>query len=294
MQQQSGFFNSSGGDRRYSAEDWAGYFASFIGNGVFPKPSDGLQVMELGAMQVQVMPGRAWINGYFLNNQSPQIFTLDNADGVFGRFDRIVARWSLTDRTIELVVKKGTFTVMPAPPALERGDAVFELALADVFVAAGTTAITQAAITDRRLDTGLCGIVHGVVDQVDTVTIFNQYLSWFQNFSAQQAMAFAAWFSTIQDVLDGDVAGNLLNLIHTHEQQDIVSESGVHRLRYYDGELGFFNGNDWEKIETGGSGGVVVQENAPEDTGLLWIKPSDGLGRYFDGTWKVMRTGYAP
>ena len=29
-------------DRVYKAEDWAWYFATFIANGVFPKPSDGL------------------------------------------------------------------------------------------------------------------------------------------------------------------------------------------------------------------------------------------------------------
>ena len=31
----SSFFNSVGGDRKYKAEDWAEYFGSFIGNGVF-------------------------------------------------------------------------------------------------------------------------------------------------------------------------------------------------------------------------------------------------------------------
>ena len=32
-------------DRVYKAEDWAWYFATFIANGIFPKPSDGLQVV---------------------------------------------------------------------------------------------------------------------------------------------------------------------------------------------------------------------------------------------------------
>lgn len=54
--QNYGFFNSSSGDRRYAAEDWAAYFASFIGNGVFPNPSTGLQVMEDEGMRVAVQP----------------------------------------------------------------------------------------------------------------------------------------------------------------------------------------------------------------------------------------------
>nr|DAQ05226.1 MAG TPA: hypothetical protein [Caudoviricetes sp.] len=35
--EKSSFFNSVSGDRKYKAEDWASYFASFIGNGVYGK-----------------------------------------------------------------------------------------------------------------------------------------------------------------------------------------------------------------------------------------------------------------
>ncbi len=59
--QKSMFFNSSQGDRVYKAEDWADYFSSFIGNGVFPNPSSGLQVMALTGMEVTVRIGKAWI-----------------------------------------------------------------------------------------------------------------------------------------------------------------------------------------------------------------------------------------
>jgi len=292
--QSSGFFNSSSGDRRYSAEDWAAYFASFIGNGVFPNPSTGLQVMERENMSIQVMPGRAWVNGFFLALESPQVLVLDNADGVVARIDRVVVRLDTTERTVTLAVKKGAFAQTPVPQEVERTTTIYELALADVYVGAGAVSIAQLDIIDMRLNSNLCGIVHGVIDQVDTTTIFNQYMSWFRTFSGRQRDDFLMWFNTIKDVLDESTAGNLLNLIAAHEQQSVASEEGVHGLRYHDGLLGFFNGDDWDEIKTGGSGGVVVQETEPEDTGLLWIKPSDGMGRYYDGTWKIMRTGYAP
>ena len=48
--EKSSFFNSVSGDRKYKAEDWASYFASFIGNGVFPVPSTGLQVVAGNGM----------------------------------------------------------------------------------------------------------------------------------------------------------------------------------------------------------------------------------------------------
>lgn len=64
--EKSSFFNSVSGDRVYRAEEWAEYFASFIGNGVFPVPSTSLQVVAGSGMAVAVKTGKAWINGYFL------------------------------------------------------------------------------------------------------------------------------------------------------------------------------------------------------------------------------------
>ena len=52
--EKSSFFNSVSHDRTYKAEDWAEYFASFIGNGVFPVPSTGLQVVANDGMQLNV------------------------------------------------------------------------------------------------------------------------------------------------------------------------------------------------------------------------------------------------
>ena len=51
-------------DRAYKAEDWAWYFATFIANGIFPKPSDGLQVIAYSGMEIKVNTGFAFINGY--------------------------------------------------------------------------------------------------------------------------------------------------------------------------------------------------------------------------------------
>ena len=61
--EKSSFFNSVSHDRTYKAEDWAEYFASFIGNGVFPVPSTGLQVVANDGMKLNVKTGKAWING---------------------------------------------------------------------------------------------------------------------------------------------------------------------------------------------------------------------------------------
>ena len=58
-------FNSINGDRKYKAEDFREYFASFIGNGVFPNPSTNLQCIgENGDMTVTLKVGNGWIDGF--------------------------------------------------------------------------------------------------------------------------------------------------------------------------------------------------------------------------------------
>ena len=68
-------------DRVYKAEDWAWYFATFIANGIFPKPSDGLQVVAYSGMEIKVNAGYAFINGYAFRNPATLSVTLDTAEG---------------------------------------------------------------------------------------------------------------------------------------------------------------------------------------------------------------------
>ena len=82
-------------DRGYKAEDWAWYFATFIANGIFPKPSDGLQVVAYSGMEIRVNAGYAFINGYAFRNPATLSVTLDTAEGALNRVDRVVVRWDL-------------------------------------------------------------------------------------------------------------------------------------------------------------------------------------------------------
>ncbi|MEK4173375.1 hypothetical protein MHI22_18200 [Lysinibacillus sp. FSL L8-0312] len=225
----SGIFNSVNGDRKYNAWWFAKYFATFIGNGVFPNPSSNLQVAAYQNMKVVVKPGSGWIDGYFIFSDGDHVLSLDVADGVLKRIDRVVMRLNHLTRKIEIVVKKGTFASNPVAPTLQRDADAYELALADVLVNNGATQITQANITDQRLNSTLCGIVHGTVNQVDTTTIFNQYQAWFNDIKGSiageldiwqdaQEQEFLIWFDSIKDILDGDVAGNLASRIASLEQ----------------------------------------------------------------------------
>lgn len=207
--EKSSFFNSVGGDRVYKAEEWAEYFASFIGNGVFPIPSNGLQVEANGSAGIVLRAGRAWINGYFYFNTDDLNMELNTADGVLNRIDRIVIRWDLTTRTISAVVKSYAPSNNPTAPALQRDADAYELCLADVYVRAGSTAVLQSDITDQRYNSSLCGIVTGTVDQIDASALSKQFNDYAELFKEETKLDFEAWFEEIRGILSEDLAGSL-------------------------------------------------------------------------------------
>lgn len=243
--EKSSFFNSINHDRTYKAEDWAEYFASFIGNGVFPVPANGLQVVVTSGMTVTVRAGKGWINGYFYINTDDLNIVLGTADGVLNRIDRIVLRWDLTERNIRVIVKPSPASAQPTAPTLQRDADAYEIALADVYIRAGSTAVQQADITDLRYNSELCGIVTGTVEQIDASVLtaqFNNFFALYRDLIAQEYNAyvsrvsgyegdaeadyetfmqalqgfeegasadFEAWFDGIKGQLSGDVAGKL-------------------------------------------------------------------------------------
>lgn len=199
-------FNSINDDRKYKAQDFAAYFASFIGNGIFPNPATNLQVIDNNNMNVVVKSGMAWINGYYYQNTEDFIFKIDVADSLLSRIDRIVLRLDFSKRFINLILKKGTFSSEPKAPELTRNADMYELALSDIKIKPGIITISQSDITDLRLNKELCGIVHGTVDQVDTTQIFNQFESWYSQtkeaydkdiaiWTKEKKQAFEKWYS---------------------------------------------------------------------------------------------------
>lgn len=282
MAEKCGFFNSNNGDRKYKADFFAEYFASFIANGVFPNPSTGCQVMSNGNMTVTLKLGKAWINGFYYNNDSDLVLPIDVADGVLKRIDRIVLQYSIIDRTIRAVVRKGTFASTPEAPVMQRNADYWELAIADILIANGAISVTQSAITDLRLNDSYCGIVHGLVNQADMTTIFNQYYTWFEETKASNLAEFQAWFDDLQYILSGDVAGNLYNLIEWHKEDKVYDAdgAGVHGFRIVNREAQFYDtaSGTWKVIRAGTDikmGNVTGLSVTVNSGGTLTVKWSD-------------------
>lgn len=212
MAQECGFFNAQlvgeEYDRVYLAEQFAAYFASFIGNGVFGSSMQQLEVVAQDAsdMSVKVLSGQAWINGWWYRNTTTYTLPISVADGVMNRIDAIVLRWGNTERDMWLQVIEGTPSANPVKPDIRRDADYYDLQLAYITIPAGSLRITQAQITDTRLDNSVCGLVTGVVDQIDTTDLYNQFETYFEEWKANQQADYESWTAAKKAAYDAWVA----------------------------------------------------------------------------------------
>ena len=148
-------------------------FAAYFSDGVFYKPETALQVTAGGGLQVRVSPGICHIRGAMGIETAARSFTLTEA-GAQPRIDTIVARLDLSQdvRSVELYVKPGTPAADPQRPALARDETRWELGLADIRVVG--TAVTQADVSDTRLEAARCGVVAQTIGSLDTAPFFAQ------------------------------------------------------------------------------------------------------------------------
>lgn len=193
-------------DRVYKAEDWAWYFATFIANGIFPKPSDGLQVVAYSGMEIRVNAGYAFINGYAFRNPATLSVTLDTAEGALNRVDRVVVRWDLPQRDMYIAVLKGTPSAKPTATTVTRTTEIWELALADIYVGKGVTRIQTQNITDQRFNSAVCGIVTGTVEEIDASVLTKQFTDFFNTYSAAVLDEFSVYKQSMEKYL-ADIAG---------------------------------------------------------------------------------------
>ena len=296
MAERYSFFNaevdtSGNYDRTQLAEYIASYFASFVGSGVYASSADNLKVVPSDAMTVAVKAGKGWIKGYYYENDSDLAFLLDNADGAKGRIDSVVLRLDLTNRYLRVFVKKGALATNPVAPTLTRNADVYELQLATISVPAGATAIAEAQITDTRFNSAVCGVVAGVIEQIDATNLFSQYDD-----------AFNTWFEGAKGILNSDTAIQLSNRIDTvdSEIQKIVDGttqttpvSHTHDDRYYtetemdtklNGKEPAFTKNNAFNKNFGTSAGTVCQGN---DSRLSNARRASNITMSYDGNLRI-------
>lgn len=208
MAQTSGFFNSliveGQYDRKYNANDYSDNLAVIIGNGVLRSENDDLKVTASGLIP-KVAAGRGWIEGHYFHNNAQYSFPAVTAPTGGNRYDRIMLRLNnnVLVRSISLVYVEGTAASTPTKPEPVREDDIYDLVLADIYVAANATGLV---ITDTRADTDVCGWVYSVSGDD----------SFFQSLDN----SFRQWFEGAKDTLSS------VTLFKKYTQQQTLEEAG--------------------------------------------------------------------
>lgn len=192
-----GFFNSVEGDREYNADKISEYFKGLVSNGVFADVGDGLQVVAVSGMTVNVKRGRCIIECKWAELDEPYAVTISPASATLNRWTAVVVRVDYEEREITITTKDGTPATSPTKPTMTRNSSVFEICLAYIYVKKQATALSQANITDTRADTNICGWVTGLIKQVNTSALFIQWQTAYEEFYN----SFTSWFDTLTSEL---------------------------------------------------------------------------------------------
>jgi hypothetical protein len=218
--------------RAYSADLIARIMARYFRDGVFQSPATNLQVVQHEGMTVLVRGGAANIGGRHFLEETDRVLTVQGANPLLDRIDTVVLRLNLDQSVlaIDLYIVMGAAAAVPNAPELTRNGSIWELGLANLFIARGVNTVTQERITDTRLNGERCGVVASVVGDTDTSALYAQIQAdlaafrateqaGFAQWSESHRAAFDAWFAQIQATLGTDVAGNLLALINQRAPQ---------------------------------------------------------------------------
>lgn len=260
------FFNAvmSGGsyDRIYNAEDVTSYLDLLVGNGVFPNPSSQLQVRASSGMNVIVGAGSGWINGHKMVNTADLTLTVDDSDVLLNRIDAVIFYCDFNLRTCGIEIKEGTLAATPSAPSMQRDSSRYELCLAQISVPKQATAITDAMITDTRGNSDLCGFVQGLIQQMDTTTMFQQWQAQFDE-----------WFEAAKEQFVAGKQFKKLEGIHVTTQ---ANEASFNVLTYvphysfaYDILEVFINGIHLNGNEYTLTNNVVTLETPIEEAGAV-------------------------
>lgn len=200
----TGFFNSVNGDRLYNADSFNTFFEGLVTNGVFYSVGNKLAVQPNSGMVIQVATGKGFFNKHWISNTSEYLITLENSSNVLNRYAGIVVRVdeSTAVRNVTIAVKYSDFATNPTKPPMTHTELINEYCLAYVYIRAGATSITASDIEDTRANTNLCGWVTGLIDQLDSTTLFEQFTDRFNE-----------WFGGLVDIIDSDVETTLVNAL---------------------------------------------------------------------------------
>lgn len=233
MAEKSGFFNArevgdGTYDREYDAEQFAEYFSNFVSNGVYANPANQLKVvfddLPNKPFVVIVRKGKAYIDGYWYELTEDMEITIPVNTKAYIVKDVIRCTLDKAERKVSIVLEEDVINDYPV-----NNNTRHDLVLSTLLVQPNASKLNAKDITDKRPDKTYCGFVTGVIDQIDTTELFQQYDDAFQE-----------WFNEMKNQLSTDAAGNLQTQIGLlGNLKTIVKDSIVNAINsLYDSIIG--------------------------------------------------------
>lgn len=281
----SGFYDSSSGDRKYTAMDLSSMFDGIIADGVFMNVTGRMIVSAVdGTSQVRIAPGRAWLNHAWVVNDNTAVYNaFSAADSLYSRIDTICIKVdrSAAVRSAAFLTVNGTPALRPYAPDLSVWNTatVSVLPLANITRPAGNSNITAANI-QNLVGTSACPYVTSPLKTIDAGDLYNnwknQFDEWFNALSTlnddqftswrtSQQASFDTWLDSIKGAVNGDVGVTLGNkivgldsrLTTMESQPDAVFKSldactAMHRNMFRGKNLGnSVSDEQWKAIRNG-------------------------------------------
>jgi hypothetical protein len=165
MAEGSGFWDKSGGGHAlgavlfttpYSSVERASFFNLLMGDGVKCYVIGGVnnslnvQAQAVADMSVLLKSGKALIRGFEYYNDADKTIVIQSADPTNPRIDLICVQIDFTNQLTTTVCVTGTAAAAPSRPALTQSAVTYQIAIAEVWVAAAAASIADTVIHDLR------------------------------------------------------------------------------------------------------------------------------------------------
>lgn len=188
-----GFFNSVNGDRKYTAEEMNNPYSRIVSDGVFADPNNSVayQVQSDGGLNLIVKKGYGIFAGKWGILDADMSLTIPTPHVTQPRIDSIIVRVDTSEeiRKGEIVYVQGTASSTPVHVQMARNSSVNEYRLADIYVEANATSITQANITDTRPSAD-CGFITNLLQDSDISATYAQWQTQFEEWLNQEQTQF--------------------------------------------------------------------------------------------------------
>ena len=217
-------------------------------------------------MNVTVQPGFAMCNGCMKLEEAQRTLAVQSSSAAYDRIDTVVLRLddNIDKRICDFYIVQGVPATNPVRPALTRTESVWEIGLADLFIAKNSTGISNQRITDTRYETVRCGVVSSI-SKFDTTTLYQQIQNDLKAFKVEEQAEFLKWFDNAKNQLSTDAAGNLQNQIDAEIEARKEADATEKESRINgDKAIWYDLARSWKKITTTvnkvvAGGGTTIQ-----------------------------------